>query len=606
MIDGKIDKFFRIFRETKNPAYDVETNGLKWQNCYCCGYSVSDGKDAAYIPVRHAMDRGGEGNITQVENFEKELAKVVDAHPGKIIGHNIKFDEHMGSNHGVKLGNKVKDTMTRAALLDENRFSYNLENCLKEFPDIPQKKGKQLYEHIARMVGCKPTRDAMGHYHRLSGEDPLAVEYAEFDTLGTHALYYKQEHNIYGENLDIVDDMESKLTYVLQKMERLGVRVDLEELEKCKKIVHELHIEAYSQVPLSETLEPINVRSGKDLQEYFKHCEITDWPYTDPTERHPEGQPSFKKEYLGKTEEGLVILNARKFDHFINSFLAPFDGFVHNERIHPNFNQSRSERGGAKPGRLSCYDPNLQQVPKRDKQLGKIYRKVFVPDHNYILFEFDHSQAEPRLYAHYSDEPTLIEGYNQTPAIDMHDIAAKYMQRDRDFAKNLNLALMYGIGAEELSNKLGVSYDQAKAIMKQWFRTFPNVSNFTRKAASVAEQRGYVRTILGRRARFPDPRWAYRAANRVIQGSSADILKWKMVEIDRWITKNGHDDVVHMLLNIHDSLLFQIHKDYLHLAATIKAMFESVQVPPFNLKVPFRADYHEGINWSEASYGKAA
>lgn len=606
MYEQKISKFFNIIKSSKNFAFDVETNGLDWKTQYVCGYSVSDGKDAVYIPVRHALNHGpnGFGNIDNILDFEKELNKVIKEHPGKIIMHHGKFDAHFSENHNVIIGNKHKDTMTRAALINENKRSYSLAACAKEYPDIPQKKGQELYLHIAAVTGCAPNYKSMGHFHQLRGDDPIAHDYTEHDTLATYGVCEKQEKEIYGQNLDIVEDMENQLTYVLQKMERRGIKVDLEQFEKVKKQVEELHFKAYSNLPLKENYEPINIRSGKDLKEYFETCEIDDWPLTAPTERFPDGQPSFNKDYLETHDEGLLVVEARKYDHLINGFIEPFMGHVHNGRIHTTFNQTRNEWDfGAKPGRLSCTNPNLQQVPKRDKFLGRIYRSIFIPDREYIFVEYDHSQAEPRLYAHYSGEPVLIEGYNKTPFIDMHQIAAELMSRPRDYAKNLNLAKLYVIGIPKLARKLKITEDQAKIISSKWHKTFPNVSKFSKFAESVFADRGYVRTILGRRARLTDPRGAYRAANRVIQGSSADILKWKMVQIDRWITENKYEDVVHMLINIHDAILFQIHKDYLHLVPEIGKMFASVQEPPFNLKVPFYADYHQGLTWAEASYG---
>lgn len=605
----KQQKFFNILNGCKSPAYDVETGGvtkeapLDWKKNYVCGYSISDGKEAVYVPVRHAMDNGGHGNITNVEQFEAQLAKDMSNHKGHIIGHNVKFDMHASENHGIKLGNRVKDTMVREALIDENRFSYSLANVGKHYP-VSQKRGKELYDHIARIVGCKSDGSSMAFFHRLSGDDNLANDYAAGDTLSTKQIYDCQEKEIYGQSLDVVEGMESELTYVLQKMERKGMKVDLEETEKMKTKIADMHLEAYKQLPLkAETLEPINIRSGKDLEEYFKWCEIDDWPFTDPTERFPEGQPSFNKDYLETHDEGLYILQARKFDHLINSFITPLDTHIHNSRIHTNFNQARGEFGGAKPGRLSSSNPNMQQVPKRDVLLGKIFRKIFVPDDEFVFVEYDHSQAEPRLYAHYSNEQILIDGYNATPFVDMHSIVSKMMNISRGDAKHLNLGIMYTMGADKLSKKLKIPLDHAKSIMYRYYKTFTNVRGFTRRAAEVAEGRTYVRTILGRRARFPDPRWSYRAANRIIQGSSADILKWKMCKINQWIEHNNYSDVVHMLLNIHDAIVFQIHKDYSHLIPQIGHMFATVQEAPFNLKVPFFADYHQGINWAEASYG---
>ena len=598
-----IQKFFNILNGSKSPGFDVETNGLRWQNCYVCGYSVSDGREAVYIPVRHAMDRGGDGNIPDPLTFERELANCIDKHPGKIVGHNIKFDMHFSQNHNVKIGNKVKDTMVRAALINENKISYSLANVAREYP-IVQKKGQELYEHISRLVGCKADSNSMAHFHRLSGDDLLAHDYAGTDTVTTKQLFDKQEETIYKENLDVVEGMESELTYVLQKMERQGIKVDIEEYEKVKEKVSEMHLEAYAQLPLNENLEPLNVRSGKELKAYFEWCEIDDWPFTEPTDRYPEGQPSFNKDWLGNSDEGLYILEARKYDHLISSFINPFPNFIHNSKINCTFNQSRSELGGARPGRLSCMDPNLQQVPKRDKVLGRIYRNIFIPEDEFILVEFDHSQAEPRIYSHYSGEPSLIEGYNKTPFVDMHSIVAQMLNISRDDAKHLNLGMLYTMGSKKLAKKLKCAEGQARDYVYRWHRAFPMASNFTKRAEQVAADRGYVRTILGRRARFPDVRFAYRAANRIIQGSSADILKWKMVQINRWIEYNKYDGVVQLLLNIHDAIVVQVHKEYTHLIPKIQDIFQTVQEAPFNLRVPFYADYHEGKNWSEASYGK--
>lgn len=603
--EQKINKFFNIIAGSpKGFGYDVEGTGLVWQKNVVVGYSVSNGQDAMYIPVRHT----GGGNIRYVDQFEKLLAQKIDQHPGKIIGHHLKFDSHFSENHGIKLGDKLQDTMTREALINEHRFSYTLEACTKLYPHIRQKHGQELYEHIAQLTGCKPNRSAMANFHFLSGDDVLANEYAEIDTVSVVQMAAEQDKAIYEQNLEVVEDLEQRLTYVLQKMERRGIRVDLQEYNIVKDKVNDLSDHAQAMLPLKDDLGPINVRSGKDLQEYFEMCEIDDWPITE------KGNPSFGKDYLETHTEGMLIIEARKYAHLTSGFIDPFMGYVYNERIHTTFNQTRNEYGkGVGYGRLSCNGPNLQQVPKRDKFLGKIYRTIFVPDPNYIFVEYDHSQAEPRLYAHYSGEPVLVQGYSQVPFVDMHTIASELMgltarlgpEEGRKIAKNLNLGILYTMGAEKLSKKLKIPYNEAKGIIRQWYSIFRSVSGFTRLATDRAVERGYVHTILGRRARFPDERWAYRAANRVIQGSAADILKYKLVEIDRWIMKNGLEDYVHMLVNIHDAILFQIHKDYQdEIIPKLKEIFIAVQKPPFNLKVPFDAEYHWGDNWSEASYGK--
>jgi len=595
---SEVDKFINMLSADKPLALDTETNGLKWSKCGVCGYGVSDGIDVAYVPVRH----GGGDNINDPVAFERSVGQIISKRKTPLTLQNAKFDKHMCYNHGIEINN-TKDTMVAGALLNENQFSFSLANLCKNYPDIPQKKGKDLYEYLAGLFSGKPDAKQMGNYFKLSGTDNLGVEYACGDNISTFLLSEKQKDQLSIQGLDKLFELENKLTHVLFKMERKGIKVDLERFEAVKKQITELHLEAYRNIPIGEDFEVINVKSSKDLKKYFEWCGINEWPLNAPTDRFPEGSPSFNKRFLKTINEGLVILEARKYDHLISSFIEPLPNHIHNGRIHCNFNQTAGEYGGAKSGRLSSYEPNMQQIPKRDKFTGKIFRSMFVPDNDFIFVEFDYSQCEPRLFTHYSHEPTLIAGYNSIPYIDMHMVAAQYMNISRDIAKNLNLGMMYVMGYPSLAGHLNIDVSEAKYMSQRWHRTFPEVSKFTKAAAKRAEARGFVRTILGRRARFPDPRWSYRAANRIVQGGSADILKYKMVELDQWLTDNNYHDVCQMLLNIHDAILFQVHKDHMHLLNDIERIMCDVRGEPFNLEVPFAVEYKQGVTWTEASYG---
>ena len=589
----KAQIFINMLSRDIDLAYDVETSGLDWKKCFVCGYALSDGIDSIYVPVRHHMG----GNIENIEQFEQDIAKIIANRTKNLIGHNIKFDYHFSMNHGIILGNKIKDTMIREALINENRYSFSLENVCKNYNIIP-KKGKDLYEHIARNFGCRPTRDSMGMFWRLDGSDPIVDDYARTDVLCTKQLYDAQQIIIETEDLQRIDKLESELSYVLQKMERRGISVDAEESNKVKIEVEKLYEDAYIKLPLSEIdLTPMNVRSSKDIKQYLEYMGIEDWPITE------KGNPSFGKDFLKKFPEGEDILNVRKLMHFKSSFLDVMDNFIHEGKIHTTFNQAVGETHGTKSGRLSSNHPNLQQVPKRDKHLGSMYRKIFKAREDSFLIEFDYSQAEPRLYAHYSDEPVLIKGYNSTPFVDMHDVCAKMMSVTRDFAKSINLGILYTMGATKLAGHLGIDDKKAYRVHGMWHNTFKNVSKFTEQAATVANNRGYVRTILGRRARFPDPRWTYRAANRIIQGGSADIVKYKLVQIDKYLEENKLEDVCRMLLTIHDSIVFEINDNREDLVKEIDKIMCDVSGPPFNLKVPFVSDYKMGKNWSIATYG---
>ena len=597
------EKFFNILNSPVKVSFDVETNGLNWHTGFVCGYSVSDGTDAEYIPVRH----GGGFNIENVANFEEHLSRVVATREKPLITHNGKFDSHFSLNHSIELKNNIEDTMIAAALLDENRFSFSLENVAKAFPEIPQKKGKELYQYLARRFSCEPKAAAMSHFWQLEGNDPVGSDYAKTDTMTTWHVHDKQAVTLYGENLDFVYNLENRLLHVLRKMERRGVGVDLDELGRVREELRQMMLEAECNMPLQENLLPINPNSKKDLEEYFRLHQFTDWEFTDPTEKFPKGQPSFNKLFLAKSEPGKLILQLRALLHLRNSFLDPINDYIYDGRIYTNFNQTQSEYGyGTKSGRLSSTNPNLQQIPARDVVLGKLFRRIFVPSKGFTLVEFDYSQAEPRLFSHYSAEPILIEGYNQEPAIDMHSIAAKYMGIERKVAKNLNLGLQYQMGVNKLATQLNITYNEALDMYRLWKKTFPRVDEFTKMAAEVAERRGYVKTILGRRARFNDPRFAYRAANRIVQGGSADILKYAMVKLDDWLVETNQENDIKMLLNIHDSIVWEIRDDLLDTAIPkIKSIMENVQVPPFNLKVPFKVECKSGHTWAEATYGRA-
>jgi DNA polymerase-1 len=608
----KVQEFMNMLDSEKDLAFDVETGGhipgdgapLDWRRGYVCGYSLSDGETAHYISVRHAS--GNDIDASFVPMFESNVNEAIKRRKNRLIGHNIKFDYHFGLAHGIDLGKNIEDTMVNEAIINENKRSYNLENTAKGYPGVVGKKGKMLYEHIGNTFNITPDSSSMGHFYRLPGNDPLVIEYGAGDTLSTFQVRQKQRVEIEKQELQTIHELERRLTRVLMKMERRGILIDEQELENVRAKVDDLHMQAYAALPVAHDVDnPIfNPKSRNDLKKYFEYCEIFDWPFTDPTERYPEGQPSFNKKFLKKYEEGLIILEARKYDTFKSMFLDAFTKHINKGVINANFNQAVGEFGGARPGRLSCRDPNMQFVPKRDEFLGKIFRKIFVARPGYIFVELDYSQAEPRLFTHYSGEPTLLSGYNSTPYVDMHQIAADYMGVSREVAKNLNLGMMYVMGVQALAGHLGIDENEARAISNLWHRTFPRVSAFTKIASKRAANRGYVFTILGRRARFSDPRWSYRAANRIVQGGCADILKYKMVEIDNYLEENNLEDEIRMLLSIHDALLFEIKLgNHEHHIANIKKMMEDVNGDPFNLKIPFVAQYKYGKNWSEATYG---
>jgi DNA polymerase-1 len=257
------------------------------------------------------------------------------------------------------------------------------------------------------------------------------------------------------------------------------------------------------------------------------------------------------------------------------------------------------------PARLSCSAPNLQQIPKRDKELARLFRKAFIADDGMEFNEADWSQCEPRLYAHYSQEPTLIAGYLKDPFEDAHDVVAKALHVERDpTAKRMNMGIFTGMYPKTFAEHMGWPLEKATAAWNKWHERLPRIREFQERAKQALLQRGYVRTILGRRLHLEHPRFAYRAVSKIIQGGNADIMKYKMLEIDQILESDG-DKNVQLLASVHDSLNWQSAKTKQgkELSETIKHILVDVQKPPFNLRVPFVIDCHSGRNWAEATFG---
>lgn len=605
-VNQSAETALRMVREAPLIAYDTETSGTDWKKNFPVGYVVATGWDSAvYVPVRH----GGGGSLPDAavrvpqsptdpyvqHRFEKELADAFVERNRlgfKTIGHHVKFDCHMSANAGIMLGRNLIDTQINEALLDEHAKQYSLEACAKR-RNVTHKRSQEMYDHLGRLFGIKNSRESMSHFWRTSGDDPMVVEYSVGDGISTFELFEAQTMLIEEEELTQVWEMECQLIWTLFRMERRGIRVDVEYLERTKQYIEE-------QVELAiQSLPPgLNVRSGPQLRKYFEDAGHTDWPETD------KGNPSFTEKWLKTHEPGQKVVKVRKWTHMNNSFITPLlEEHVFNGRVHANINQLKNDDYGS-PARLSCSNPNLMAVPKRDKELAPLFRKGFIADDGYTYFEDDYSQCEPCLFAHYSRDERLLEGYNSTPRVDVHDMVAKMLEVDRDTtAKRMNMGIFTGMQPNTFAVHMGWDVGLATEKWNQWFETFPGVKDFQREAKQAMLDRGWVRTLLKRRGRLEHPRWAYKAVSQIIQGGNADILKWALLKVDLLCEAEG--DVLQVLMTIHDAFEGQyIPNEYgRKLRAEMNRIMLDVQSPPFNLRVPFAVDSGEGPDWAVASFG---
>jgi DNA polymerase I-like protein with 3'-5' exonuclease and polymerase domains len=604
-LSEKAETGLRLVREAPILSFDTETSGVDWKKNYPVGWVLSDPTVSVYVPTRH----GGGGNLPDpdarplsgpdaapgtypLHAYEVELAKAFKdrARLGLItVGHNLKFDCHMALNAGVELGRNLSCTQNNQALLNEYTRSFSLASVADEH-GVTAKKSDEMYEHLARVLGVPNNRSAMSNFWRLPGTDPVAVSYAEGDGTTTGELYAAQRDKIAKEKLDQIWEVENELIWTLVRMERFGVKLDVEYIDEALK-----EIDAKVQAAREALPPDFNSRSPVQVQKYVEQFK-TDWPTTE------KGNPSFTEKWLKSFPEGRHIVNLRKWTNLANSFVLPLrDEHTFNGRVHADFNQNKADDFGTISGRLSCSRPNMQQVPKHNKETAPIIRRAFVADEGHLLYDADWSQAEPRLFAHYSEDKMLVEGYSSNPPKDVHTIVAEMLHKDRaTTAKRMNMGIFTGMFPKSFAGHMGCSIDEATEMWNDWHALFPGVRPFQELAKQVIQSRGYVKTILGRRGRLENRRFAYRAVSKIIQGSQADMIKYKMVEIDKMLEQ---EEVARLQLQVHDSLVWQAPDTPAgkELSDDILRVMADVQGPPFNLKVPFVADYSIGKNWAEAS-----
>ena len=594
-------KEIAIDLETHDPNLTTLGPGWARNDGKVVGVAVAAGEDAWYFPFAH-----GVGPNLDKRMVMRWLQKQMDTPRQRKIMHNAQYDLGWLTASGIEVKGEIVDTMIVAALVDENRLSYSLDNLAKQYCGM--RKDEKLLRAAAKDWALDPKKDMW----RLPAT--YVGGYAEQDARATLALWKVLQKEIEVQQLQAIFEVEQPLTEILVKMRMQGVCVDLDKAEQSRKVLRSKvkELKAFIKAKSGIDIEPWAAAS---VQKVFDSLGLT-------YERTETGQPAFNKMFLSShpNEVANAVVQLREMDKADSTFIDSILQHSKGGRIHCEFHQLRSDDGGTVTGRMSCSSPNLQQIPARDPVVKKLIRGIFVPEQGCKWGSFDYSSQEPRLLVHYCAilpndmrHPMIDEMVAQFHAgnADLHQMTADIVGVKRKQAKTINLGIMYGMGVGKMANQLGIDQEEAKKLLAIYHEKVPFVKGIADIASRQGAKYGQVRTVAGRICRFPlwesnsfgytkplpheeaikeygpgiRRAFTYKALNKLIQGSAADQTKKAMVDCMR--------DGLQPMLQIHDELCFNVESDAQ--AARIAEVMEN----GIQLRVPSKVDTDLQTNWGD-------
>jgi len=581
--------------ETKDPELKTMGSGSVTGRGQIVGVAVAVQDWSGYYPVAHE----GGGNMDK-SMVMKWFQDVLNTEATKIF-HNAMYDVCFIRAAGLKIFGKIVDTMIAGSLVDENRFRYDLGSMGRDY--VGRGKNEAVLAETAKEWGI----DAKSEMYKLPAM--YVGAYAEADAQLTLDLWQEMKKEIINQDIEDIFKLETELFPCLVDMRFLGVRVDTEAAYELKQKLLAEEKECL-RIVQKETGVDAQIWAARSIAQVFEKLHL---PF-DRTEK--TNSPSFTKNFLQNHPHPMVqkIARAREINKAHTTFIDTIIKHEHKGRIYAEINQLRSDSGGTVTGRFSYANPNLQQIPARNKELGPMIRSLFIPEQDCKWGVFDYSQQEPRLVVHYAALQNMyavgdvLDAYNDGDA-DFHKIVAEMANIPREQAKTINLGLFYGMGKNKLQAELGVNKETAQELFRQYHSRVPFVKQLMDSVMSRAQDRGRIRTLLGRLCRFhlwepnqfgihkPLPHdaalaehgpgirraYTYKALNRLIQGSAADMTKKAMIDL--------YKEGITPHIQVHDELDISVESKA-H-ADKIKEIMESA----VQLEVPNKVDYESGPNW---------
>ena len=595
-------KYIAIDLETKDPNLKSRGSGAVIGEGEIIGFALAVDGWSGYYPIGHR-----EGNLDK--RIVLDYIKEVCATDAVKIFHNAMYDVCWLRAYNIKINGFIIDTMVMSSLIDENRLSYTLNSIAFEY--LREVKDEKGLKEAAEAAGV----DAKSEMYKLPAM--YVGAYAEKDAELTLELFKVLSREIQKQNLSEIFDLETQLFPCLIDMKFKGVRVDVQAAHRLKQDMLKEEEALLLEVKKQTGIEP-QIWAARSIAKVFDKLHL-------PYERTLKSQaPSFTKNFLAEHKHPLVqkIAKAREINKAHTTFIDTILKHEHRGRIHADINPIRSDQGGTVTGRFSYSNPNLQQIPARNKDLGPKIRSLFIPEKDHTWGCFDYSQQEPRLVVHYAattdpimydDSVTQIVEKFKSDSVDFHQTVADMAGISRSNAKTINLGLFYGMGKAKLQAELGLSTKaEAENLFNQYHENVPFVRELMNRTSQHAQFSGSIGTLLGRRCRFNkwEPNtfgmhtpmtleeaertygrgrikraFTYKALNKLIQGSAADMTKKAMLDL--------YNEGIIPHIQIHDELDISVESE-----AQAKKIIEIME-NAVTLAVPNKVDYEYGNTWGE-------
>ena len=629
--------------ETYDPNLKTKGLGAIRNDGFICGIAVATEKDTAYFPLQHSDTDIDPERINKIWDVLNE--KIFQNENITKVFHNAMYDVcWIRSVTGKMMKGKIVDTMIAASVIDENRFRYSLDSLSKDYLNDSKYKYDLQQKTLEWSGGT--VKDPMTNMHKLPASIVKEYAKQDVDlTFKLWNLFNKKIDEVLytkddGEQKTCrqIFELETELFLCLVDMKFKGVRIDVEKATAFGKHLKKRRDQIVKAIESITTIK-VDIWAAASIKNLLDHLCIKDYKVT-PKSKMPQLPKDYLKTHNNKCLR--MIAKAREYDKAVNTFIDGLLGYVHEGRIHADINQIRSDSGGTVTGRFSMSNPNLQQIPSKGF-IGKKMRELFIPDEGYKWGSFDYSQQEPRIVVHYAIKlglpgtETLQEEFDKDDA-DFHQIVAEMANISRKQAKTINLGLFYGMGKIKLQKELGLDQSKARALFNEYHSRVPFVRDLSQQLIQFAKENRLLFTLHDRFCRFdkwettnkewnPEinrfnevplyteaqareafkgemldkfkenkidpnymdyfnryytPAFTYKALNRLIQGSAADMTKKAMVDL--------YEKGIIPHIQIHDELCFSTTD---HESEMIRETMEQT-IP---LEVKNKVDYESGPNW---------